>query len=860
MWVGHALVGHAVGTQMDQQTLELLRVLQSGERDPGTLRQLQALLPPERARLTAADDRATLADISELLEVWADTAPPPLAAAATAEAAEIADTDLEQAERAIQLYRLSLERAPAELEALRKLEALLRRRGEHERLEAALGAHAELLSAARDVDPALVAEVLRRLGKLRAERGKDLGAAIDAYERALDLAADTDVIHELAALYAQRGSNGDAAQAADLYCTLGDALGAVEGAAMLERALDLAPAHDAALELLETYLPAADQAQRLIPRWTAFVESSDDEQSTDQRRLLLAHAHAALGHHREALISLGPLIDKSDAEALRLQAAYLASLQEEQAAAEPTKARAGNGAPVRPPTLVGFRVPAPEEPSAADGSYEDDEDDGRDQSARSEPPAPTREELEAAAAQPVLKLRASVAAGAARAADEQAAQEQDDADEAHDSQIRPSKPHPARSGETLVGFRLPEELTGTDAPSRAASVERSPTEARAGALSRTPSREPQPQSGASSTATRLKPAPDAPSRGAVRTSKQPSASSARARPAVEAVPKPAAAAPSRASQGPAAAAAAMKAAALKAGRASSSAPPSVGSAPPHAAPIVRPAALVAPAPAVSAESGSSPAASSMPPPLPRVAPQPAPEPQTEVDAWSASEQPFEARAAAVLAEFSSPAPRGPRASRRWLMAAGGAAALVVLAIALALGTRHAPPPPPATRSEAVAPQAAAPPPAVVPEPPPVVAAPAAVAPPPAVPAASPAEPAVSKKTAKAKSAAKLSAGRAHVIGGGLSAQQIALVLEDTLPAIERCYATALAKNPKLEGRVVFGWTVGKSGLPTHVRKLSATLKDDKVQRCSLDALRKTHFPKPKKKTSDVTWPLDYQND
>src|SRR5262249_5633035 len=155
---------------MEQQTLELLRALQSSERDGRAFTHIRTLLPTERTRLAAAEDRATLADISELLEMWADSAPKELAAAAAAEAAQIADEDLEQAERAVKLYQLSLERAPTEPDALRKLEALLSRRGEFDRLEAVLTKHLETLSKQPDVAPALIAAAYRRLGQLRGER------------------------------------------------------------------------------------------------------------------------------------------------------------------------------------------------------------------------------------------------------------------------------------------------------------------------------------------------------------------------------------------------------------------------------------------------------------------------------------------------------------------------------------------------------------------------------------------------------------------------------------------------------------------------------------------------------------------
>jgi hypothetical protein len=231
-------------------------------------------------------------------------------------------------------------------------------------------------------------------------------------------------------------------------------------------------------------------------------------------------------------------------------------------------------------------------------------------------------------------------------------------------------------------------------------------------------------------------------------------------------------------------------------------------------------------------------------------------------------------------------PSPPVASdKRWLIAGGIAVALTVTVGVLALGPGSKPPPSVApTRGEAVAPQPAA---APTPEPPPapqpsVAPAPSAAAAPSlartpveqGAPSAAPAtsvvgptsaaspvqeEPAPrSKKSSKTSPAGRLMPGKAHVVGGGLSAQQIALVLEDTLPLIERCYAEALEDKPRLQGRAVFGWTIEKNGHPTHVSTLSGTLKDEKLQQCSLEALRKARFPKPKKKPSEITWPLDFK--
>jgi hypothetical protein len=90
----------------------------------------------------------------------------------------------------------------------------------------------------------------------------DIDGAIEAYEQALNAEAELATVRQLADLFAQRAGAGDAQQAADLYCTLGELLGNPEGAAMLERALAQCPEHTAAKALLATYTGAPKPAQR----------------------------------------------------------------------------------------------------------------------------------------------------------------------------------------------------------------------------------------------------------------------------------------------------------------------------------------------------------------------------------------------------------------------------------------------------------------------------------------------------------------------------------------------------------------------------------------------------------------------
>ena len=763
---------------MDEQATELLRTLQSGVHDGASFARIEALLPLQRASLAKADDRATLADISELLELWAQEAPGSLGGKATEWAAAIAESDLGQAERAVQLYQLCLEREPLNVEPLAKLDTLLRERGAMVELERILAEHARRLCATEGADPGVVAGVFRRLGDLRAERCKaggkpELNAAIEAYEQALDLAVDTDILLILAELYERRGADGDAAQAAEFFCTLGDVLGEVEGLPMVERALDRWPAHDAAIDLLETYIPAPQHAAKLQARWAAYIEHSENEVGTDARRLSLARAHAAEGRDREALICMAPLCDKGEGAALSLQATCLASLRSAEQRQSQTEAAAvagGEAVAVRPATLVGFRIPSAELEQASESSGPDTE-----------------------SAEP-----ARVPTRSARVARDP----------------------------TLVGFGLPhlaadgtrEDEHRVVADAETAEVSSSPLQAEtsAAAVSRNEPRDDVASTLRDSTAD--------------------------------------------AGNGPLAKAAALRARMSQRPSASpSSAPP--GSVVPGASgPMAKAAALRAGSSpgAIAAPSSQPPIRPSVPPPLslaPKVAP-------VRIAAAHDDTAPAIAKPAFVAPRVPLPVPEPDVVARpsagsmwsepRWRI--GGAVGVVVVGGALAWLMRSDPAPASTgaayakSRVDSIAPTA------------PVQAAPtpAPVAPTPvAAPVPTPAAVAAPTQSPK-PSHGTLKPGKLSVRGGKLTVQQVKLALDDNMAGMEKCYDTALSSAPQLHGVLTFAWTIEKTGRPSHVRTLKGNVKDDGLEKCSLGELKKARFPKPKKKSAEVNWPVTYR--
>jgi hypothetical protein len=96
------------------------------------------------------------------------------------------------------------------------------------------------------------------------------------------------------------------------------------------------------------------------------------------------------------------------------------------------------------------------------------------------------------------------------------------------------------------------------------------------------------------------------------------------------------------------------------------------------------------------------------------------------------------------------------------------------------------------------------------------------------------------------------------VRGPLSSKAVTSALDDSLPKIERCYADAVERTPRLEGKVTFGFSIDKAGRAGKVRKVNSTIKDAELQRCSSEAIAKTKFPKPKKRAAQVTLPLSYE--
>jgi tetratricopeptide (TPR) repeat protein len=110
------------------------------------------------------------------------------------------------------------------------------------------------------------------------------------------------------------------------------------------------------------------------------------------------------------------------------------------------------------------------------------------------------------------------------------------------------------------------------------------------------------------------------------------------------------------------------------------------------------------------------------------------------------------------------------------------------------------------------------------------------------PAPAVAEPA---KSEKPKGTVSLVTSALKVTGGRIAKPALSQSLDSALMHLDACYAKALAKKPKLHGKLAFSWNVKPTGKVDRVKKSSDSLNDGAALKCVVRALEQEHFPKPK---------------
>jgi len=302
---------------MDPRTKELVRALQRSPHDLNLLQEVREHLV----------DLGKYGSLAKLLGWWTSRAPSTeIIAQAYLDTGDAIQLRGGQGQRAVWFYARALEHAPTSHEAYERLETLLSKSGDNAKLAEVLASQALALESGGH-EPAERAAVYARLARIRRDRLRDIDGSIDAMQRAHVAApSDRTITEELARLHVARAElshDGGRAQtdrrdAAGLYTTLARSLPAADGMRFLGLALDHAPAHAPALDLLEKLATSAGQEAILVERWRAFVDNAPTTSAAvDRRRRQLARAYASMGKLSEATAMLQPLATKKESPARR---------------------------------------------------------------------------------------------------------------------------------------------------------------------------------------------------------------------------------------------------------------------------------------------------------------------------------------------------------------------------------------------------------------------------------------------------------------------------------------------------------------------------------------------------------------
>lgn len=301
---------------MDPRTKELVRALQRSPHDLNLLQEVREHLV----------DLGKYGSLAKLLGWWTSRAPSvDVIAQAYLDTGDAIQLRGGQGQRAVWFYARALEHAPTSREAYERLETLLSKSGDNAKLAEVLASQAHALESGGH-EPTERAAVYARLGRIRRDRLRDIDGAIDAMQRAhVASPADRTITEELARLHVARAElsqDGSRAQtdrrdAAGLYTTLARSLPAAEAMRFLGLALDHAPAHAPALDLLEKLATANHKEAVLVERWRTFVDNASPGAAVDRRRRQLARAYASMGKLSEATAMLQPLAAKKESPARR---------------------------------------------------------------------------------------------------------------------------------------------------------------------------------------------------------------------------------------------------------------------------------------------------------------------------------------------------------------------------------------------------------------------------------------------------------------------------------------------------------------------------------------------------------------
>jgi hypothetical protein len=97
------------------------------------------------------------------------------------------------------------------------------------------------------------------------------------------------------------------------------------------------------------------------------------------------------------------------------------------------------------------------------------------------------------------------------------------------------------------------------------------------------------------------------------------------------------------------------------------------------------------------------------------------------------------------------------------------------------------------------------------------------------------------------------------VGGTSHKAAIRRVIRRHLREVKFCYERELVKQPKLGGKLVFRWTIGKTGAVTSVKLQSSTIAAPGTANCILRRIRRWRFPPPAKGPVEISYPFVFRS-
>ncbi|HLE00614.1 MAG TPA: AgmX/PglI C-terminal domain-containing protein [Bdellovibrionota bacterium] len=101
--------------------------------------------------------------------------------------------------------------------------------------------------------------------------------------------------------------------------------------------------------------------------------------------------------------------------------------------------------------------------------------------------------------------------------------------------------------------------------------------------------------------------------------------------------------------------------------------------------------------------------------------------------------------------------------------------------------------------------------------------------------------------------------RASMVEEGLRKDEVGAVIHAHMREIRYCYDSAIIHQPKIEGKVIAGFTIAPTGFVKAASVVSSTLNEDQLAECILSKLKTWKFPRPKGGvTVNVSYPFVFK--